>query len=98
IHRLFLLCARLRRSLHLRRLLQLRRCRIRMAALRRGFRLVTVHEWPMGLGSRLWLHLGQFSALGLGSLSLWGMALRCLLRRLVLFPADALWVWIQKRS
>ncbi len=52
--------------------------------------LVAILEWAMDHGSSIWLDLGQLSAVGLGSLSLWRMALRCLLRRLVLFPADSL--------
>jgi len=48
---------------------------IRLAAVRRGAWLVTIHEWAMDLGSLFWLDLGQLSAVGLGSLSLWRMAL-----------------------
>src|SRR6267378_3418050 len=41
----------------------------------------------MDYGSRLWLYLGQLPAMGLGSLSLRRVALRFLLRRLVLLPS-----------
>src|SRR5467141_2707423 len=72
------------------RLFLLRGIWIRLAAVRRGAWLVTIHEWAMDLGSFFWLDLGQLPAVGLGSLSLWRMALRYLLWWLVLFSAGLL--------
>src|SRR5260370_4967482 len=44
----------------------------------------------MVYGSFVWLDLDELSAVGLGSVPLRGMALRLILRWLVLFPADSL--------
>src|SRR3981189_1142419 len=90
IHRFAFLRSGIRRSVYLWRLFLLRGIWIRLAAVRRGAWLVTVHEWAMDLGSFFWLALGQLPAVGLGSLSLWRMALRYLLWWLVLFSAGLL--------
>src|SRR2546422_730518 len=81
IHRVAILPPGIRRSVCLWRLFLLRGLWIRLEAVWRGPRLVPIHEWAMDHGSRFWLDLAQRSAVGLGSLSLWGMAFRRLLRR-----------------
>ena len=75
VHQLRLLRARLCRSLHLRRLELLRFLWLWLAAFRCRPGLVSVHLRRLVLGSRFRLDFCQLPALGLGSLSLWRLAL-----------------------
>src|ERR1039457_987510 len=50
-----------------------------------GGGLVALSLWPLGLGRLVWMGLGEFRFLGLGTVSLWPLVPGCGLR-LVLVP------------